>query len=248
MTILLSLKLMIALLALAVVIGIFFLLLRWPKIVLPIVGVFAFLVIVIMGLFTARVTHDFGGLPSVVALPPAKTQVNKPPQSDTAESSNATTEKPDRPDWVEQPGQLQGAVYKIGVKSGLYVTLVECQRALELAEREAVDQYVETYCGAGASQMTPLDATFIRNYLQKAEYQETTLSSVGKMQQLHVLLAFDDEARRVIHERWEQARIGRRLAYVGAGAASILALVAAAYGYLQITNRRAGASRNLAVA
>ncbi len=137
------------------------------------------------------------------------------------------------PEWLaKHHGQLNGKEYEIAVKSGLYVTIPECQRALEAAEKQAVRDYLDSYLGEGAADLVSLDARYVHDKLQKQQYTEKIDVSIGTMQQMHALLVFNDEARNDFQDRWRQALVTRRLWYVGGGAAAVLAAVASTFGYL----------------
>jgi hypothetical protein len=169
---------------------------------------------------------------------------NQQPDTTTPPAKPAT--EPDlrviqRPDWVEAPGKLEGSVYSVGVKSGLYVDVPECQHALDDAIKHETDRYIEDYLGAGASQVVDISRSYLRSHVKKAEFAEVVEStSVGPMHQIHALLQFDDDVRADFHRRWRDAMITGRLWYVGSGAALVLALLGTFYGYLKLDLRTGG--------
>lgn len=149
-----------------------------------------------------------------------------------------------RPNWVETSGRLEGAVYRTSVKSGLYVDVPECQRALDLAIRKQAAHYVDDYLGAGAASTIDLPLDYLRKHLVKEEFGEVIQSeSVGPMQQIHALLEFDDEARADFHGRWRDALVTNRLWYTGSAAALILAMLGTFYSYLTLDLRTGGAHK-----
>src|SRR5207244_6511180 len=151
------------------------------------------------------------------------------PESKKAEAAAVAQPSPEvapylaatkRPVWVETPGRLEGAVYRTSVKSGLYVDVPECQRALDLAIRKEANHYVDDYLGAGAAGTIDLPLGYLRKHLVKQEFGEVVQSeSVGPMQQIHALLEFDDEARADFHGRWRDAVVTNRLWYAGSATA-----------------------------
>lgn len=149
-----------------------------------------------------------------------------------------------RPAWVETPGRLEGAVYRTSVKSGLYVDVPECQRALDLAIRKEANHYVDDYLGAGAAGTIDLPLGYLRKHLVKQEFGEVVQSeSVGPMQQIHALLEFDDEARADFHSRWRDAVVTNRLWYAGSATALVLAMLGTFYSYLTLDLRMGGAHK-----
>ena len=149
-----------------------------------------------------------------------------------------------RPAWVETPGRLEGVVYRTSVKSGLYVDVPECQRALDLAIRKEANHYVDDYLGAGAAGTIDLPLGYLRKHLVKQEFGEVVQSeSVGPMQQIHALLEFDDEARADFHSRWRDAVVTNRLWYAGSATALVLLMLGTFYSYLTLDLRTGGAHK-----
>ncbi len=162
-------------------------------------------------------------------VPPA----TPPPTATDAQPSGSS---PQTQFGWERPGKLVGLrSYRTTVKSGLYVDVPECQRALDEATKHAADQYIEDYLGAGASSLVDIPRSYLRAHVTKAEFAEVKQSStVGPMHQIHALLEFDDDARADFHERWREAIVSERLWYAGAGAALVLGVLATLYGYLEM--------------
>lgn len=148
-----------------------------------------------------------------------------------------------KPEWVDQPGRLQGTIYRTSVKSGLFVTRAECDKAIAPKLRATVMSYVDDVLGVDAAHEVQLDADLMKR-LRTNDYLETvTSSSVGPMQQLHVLLEFDDDARNEFKRRWHAAVLKDRLARVAVGSSVVLGLLAVAFGYLSLDLRTSGQRR-----
>jgi hypothetical protein len=169
-----------------------------------------------------------------------------------AETAPADEKRPDapktvsdgeRPTWLGMAGQLDDNVYRVAVKSGLYASVPECQRALEQAIEKETKSYVEEYLGAGSSEIIDVPRSYLRSHITKARFSEVVNVSIGPMQQTHALLEFDDDARARFYESWRKAVVNRRLWYVGAGGAIVLGLLSTLYGYLRLDLRTGGAHR-----
>ena len=202
--------------------------------------------------------RDFGGAPSVVRLssssvPPARTSSNfgtnqlavdktataprieLEKSGEPAPAAAAIAEAPvvPRPVWVDQPPQLHGDVYRLPVKSGLFVTKRECERSLDAKLVTAVKDYVDELIEAGASKRIVIEPAMIKA-LRKANFDETATASVGPMQQVHALLEFDDAARAQFIAHYQAAMGSERLVRVGLGFGMVLSLLAVGFAYLKV--------------
>jgi hypothetical protein len=145
----------------------------------------------------------------------------------------------ERPAWVDAPARLANSTYSIAVKSGLYASLPECQRALDTEIKREADHYINEYLGdPGAAQRVDIPIDYLKTNVKKAEFGESVKSeSVGTMYQIHALMEFDDNARADFHQRRHDSLVTERLWVAGAGAAVVLALVGTLYGYLKLDLR-----------
>ncbi len=116
------------------------------------------------------------------------------------------------------PGALTDSVYRIAVKSGLYVDVPDCQRALNSVIREQTERYIDQLLQPGASDLVQVDQRFLNEHIKKSEYAEVRQQSVGPMYQIHALLEFDEAARTYFDERWRRAMVTQRLWYTARGA------------------------------
>jgi hypothetical protein len=141
-----------------------------------------------------------------------------------------------KPEWVDRAPGMRDQAYQVAVKSGLWTTQAECQRAIEGAIRKSLDEYLTNYFGdERAARLVDVDPAYLHQHLIKQPlYAETVDASVGTMQQLHALLEFDDELRAEMHRLWRQAFVSHRLRYAGAGFALVLGALAAVCGYLKL--------------
>jgi hypothetical protein len=178
-------------------------------------------------------------------VPSAALPINKPVAKETpaAKPPVRASIQPavERPAWIEKRGELVDSVYRVSVNSGLYVTVPECQRTLDLEMKRAADQYIDDYLGEGAKDVVDISLGYLRKHVKKAEFNEVIESeTVGPMQQIHALLEFDDGARADFQRRWHAAVVSRRLWHVGAVTGLILALLGTLYGYLRLDLRTGG--------
>jgi hypothetical protein len=145
-----------------------------------------------------------------------------------------------RPAWAETPPErLADGAYRTTVVAGPYEPGdPELERRLVRDVQAALDDYVETHLGAGASQQVRLSPPEMRDLLIDDTWRETWQSaetpSLGPMVRLHALLMFDAPARRRIEDRYRATLVASRLAYTGAIAGLALAVLAALYGYLKL--------------
>jgi hypothetical protein len=164
--------------------------------------------------------------------------------ANTTPAPVAATPAANRPNWIDAPGRLEDTVYRVSVKSGPWVSVAECQRALDTAIKHETDQYIDELLGEpGASNLVNVSRNYLREHVKKAEYNEIVQASVGPMHQIYALLEYDDEARAVFHQRWRNAVVSERLIYAGTGAAALLALLGTLYGYLRLDLKTGGAHK-----
>lgn len=167
------------------------------------------------------------------------------PVADEPHTAAITISEQPRPEWVDAPAGLAGnGVYAMVVPSGILVSVPECQRELELAMKRTADNYIDDYLGEGASEVVGIPISFLNAHVKKAEYVEVVQSkTVGTMHQLYARLEFDNQVRSEFHRRRHQAEVADRLWYAGGGAALVLALLGALYGYLTLDLRTGGAHK-----
>ncbi|HEX3728026.1 MAG TPA: hypothetical protein VHV08_17365 [Pirellulales bacterium] len=169
--------------------------------------------------------------------PAATTDPGQPPVAVAAEPAE------NRPAWIDAPAKLDHSVYRVAVKSGLYVSVPECQRALDSTIKAEADHYIDEYLGEGASELVDVGRKFLRDHVLKSEFNDVVHVSVGPMHQIYALLEFDDDARAEFHNRWRNAVVTHRLWYAGSVGALSLALLATVYGYLKLNLKTGGTQK-----
>jgi hypothetical protein len=154
--------------------------------------------------------------------------------------SLATSAPAPRPNWAEtSPRRLADGTYQTTVVVGPYEPgdpQIDRQMVLDL--QSALDDYVESHVGTGASQHVRLSPRELVKLLIDDTWQETYQSadtpSLGPMVRQHALLVFDNAARKQIESRHRATLIASRLAYTGTIAGLALAVLATLYGYLKL--------------
>jgi len=186
---------------------------------------------------------------------PADPAETKPAETPAVEASPVTvaaeaspvvaTSGTTRPAWVGVSPALQGGVYAMSLRSGPFVSVPECQRAIDAELVSSVNHYIDLYRGDGASSLVAMPLSYIRKNLLHGEYAEIIDSeSVGPMHQLHARLEFDDRARADIDRLWRNAVVEKRLWYTGGGALLVLALLGTFYGYLKLDMKTGGSHKS----
>jgi hypothetical protein len=151
------------------------------------------------------------------------------PSSATPEPALAESE---RPVWVDAEPHREGDVYKMVIAVGPYSTKEECEEKLPEELQQAVGQYAATLIGPEAGDLSlPLD--YVQRRVVKERWHERRDYSVGPMFHLHVLLAFDREAKGRIEQLWRDVVVGERLVGVGGLLVLVLLFLSIIYAYLK---------------
>jgi hypothetical protein len=145
-----------------------------------------------------------------------------------------------RPNWAEAaPRRLADGTYQTTVVVGPYEPGdPQIDQQLVRDVQSALDDYVESHVGTGASQHVQLSPRELVKLLiddtWHETYQSTETPGLGPMVRLHALLVFDNAARKQIESRYRATLIASRLAYTGTIAGLALAVLATLYGYLKL--------------
>lgn len=140
----------------------------------------------------------------------------------------------ERPGWLDQPGGREGDVYYETVMVEKYVTAAEAEDALAEELQARTRAYVDRYLGAGASKLFTVPPAYIHDRLVRDRYKETVESSVGPMVNAYAQLAFDHRARAQLQRMQRDAQIEHRLLDVAGGAAAVMLVLGAVFGYLKL--------------
>jgi hypothetical protein len=174
----------------------------------------------------------------------ARTVDTAPPAEAAAAARSAQPDAPkvivpaDRPQWVESAPSTVDGVRRVAVSSEPYVQEAECRQALEARMQDAVDAYIDDYLEyPGAANSIHFGSPFVERELVAARpdnpYHEEILTSVGPMRQIHVLLEFDADFRKIVDRRWKEVVVASRLGHSAIIAGGLLLALATFYVYLR---------------
>ena len=173
----------------------------------------------------------------------AEKKPEAPAPGTTAATTSASPPVP-TPDWFDASPKLVDGVYSMTVKSGVFTTVPECQRELDLEIKRTGDQYIDDYLGEGSSELVEVPLSYLKKNVRRAEFAEEVESeSVGQMHQIRALLQFDDKTRTDFHRMQHNALVTGRLWYIGGGAALVLGLLTTLWGYLKLDLRTGGTQK-----
>lgn len=161
----------------------------------------------------------------------------------------------DRPEWVEQPTDLDGDVHRIAVSSGPLDSIRHSRRELDEELRLAMETYIDDYLGKvygdklKASNFVSYDIEDIKHRLVKPDhmYSEIVEFSVGPMHQSHALLEIDagfrkelDGHRADLDRQWREMVATSRLFGSGIGIAFVICSLAVVFGYFKLDTATRG--------
>jgi hypothetical protein len=170
---------------------------------------------------------------------------------------------PERPDWIDKKPfswlagngsklpdyykimntrPVDGDAYIMSVSTDPYTTLQECEAKIPDVIQSAVDQFAEKYLRRNWGEYVQLSPDQLRQFVV-ADYEETKDFSFGKMNQVHLLLNFDKNAKTLIDETISTRMLNNRTAVVGTGFIGLWLLLAVFWAYLKLDLSTQGAYR-----
>ncbi|WP_197530434.1 hypothetical protein [Bythopirellula polymerisocia] len=171
-----------------------------------------------------------------------KSQINL--SEDIPEGENRKkVESSSLPQWVTTPPKAIGNVYRVSVASDPFFTEEECRRQLEAEQLphavcRRIEQLVAGDAGYPVQVASPLPLGIGPDYILREicsdDFMETVDSSVGEMEQVHVLLEFNSSIDNQLRQAWLNYEQTRRLESFGKYAGFAFIGLAAAYGLLRI--------------
>jgi hypothetical protein len=159
-----------------------------------------------------------------------------------------------RPGWAFEELQVMDEPHCVTVRIGPYTSWKEVDRHEEAGLRDGLKRYAEWYLhatGRSASARIGLDALHIppsrlRECIGETfdHLHESPSPTVGDMPMRYVLLKFDRRFREdVIERNLERSQSIARSKRAGGFAAGVLAMIAAAFGFLKLDSATGGSRR-----
>ncbi len=143
------------------------------------------------------------------------------------------------PSWISAQVNGSDAEHVKIVSAGPYLSVQECQEALDEELRRATDEFVGKYLGdPRAARRLAIDIDYINQHLRNKERTYLSIRpsaySGALMHTLYAELRFDDQFRSELASRWEDELARRRLTRLAIVAAGVLGLLLVSHGYFRI--------------
>ena len=149
---------------------------------------------------------------------------------------------PNRPAWLEAGPILEGEEYWVAVRGGPYRKLRDCENDLQKEIQLAVADYTNDYLDAPhASKFINYSVKDLRSRkVIQDQFSEQLETSIGLMNQVHARLAFNDQFREELDNRWAEIRSKSRLAQTGLGTGIVLLFLGTLFSYLKLDTATKG--------
>lgn len=160
-----------------------------------------------------------------------------------AASADVARVQGERPDWVDQGEvRLPNGIYRMTSRSGPYSSTEECFAEAPGMVHGMVTRYVGRLFGREAQEQLKVPGSWIESVLVKDQWiGEVESEALGTtMYEMHVLVEFDDAARRELAAMWHKERLDRRLAMTGTASGLVLLLLGTTFGYLKLDTATRG--------
>jgi hypothetical protein len=159
-----------------------------------------------------------------------------------------------RPVWVDTSSKRVGNTWRNVIATDEFATKHECVREADRLLIRATYNQLQVLSGDASAVLDDtlhvssiedhraavdlaamgITIDYIRREIAKDEYLETIERSFGPMKKLYTLVEFTPTVDRELRARWDNYRRQEHFAVVGAGAASVLALLGMAWGLLKV--------------
>jgi hypothetical protein len=186
---------------------------------------------------------DFENSSSASPDQPAETMKAPAPSTESASPSSEAAPTPPivtKPDWVKSPGVIAlNGVYTVTVEIGPFSSHEEIRHEFMKKVDLEVRHYMEQFVDPMAPSLVKLPPGFIVDRGILADRWDETLpadqfSFNAPMYTQYVQLRFDENVKRELTERFQQARVVHRVGVFGLGGGLLLALLGTLYGYLKL--------------
>lgn len=155
----------------------------------------------------------------------------------------ATDAHRQRPDWVDAGEvRLPNGIFRMTSAAGPFSSTEECFQTVPSMTRGIVARYVGRFLGNEAASRLDVPPSFVESVLLKdqwiGEIESETLGTT--MYEIHVLVEFDDAARRQLERMWHEQRLEQRLTLTVAASGLVLLLLGTTFGYLKLDTATRG--------
>lgn len=163
-----------------------------------------------------------------------------------ANSDENRSAKEEIPDWVMALPSNVGGVHRQVVDSGPWSELADCQRALDMKVRAAVEECVKELASEDLRRIVSVIPTLeylgiSNNWIRgnvvcshPKPYEHESNSSVGPMKTVYVQLEFDPNDQDYLRQRYRDYVRQDRIAAVTAGGSFILGGIGLLFGLLKV--------------
>ena len=159
------------------------------------------------------------------------------PKDTSFELISTEVKRTKRPDWVENPPQRIGNVYREVLSSDPYKTVTECHRQLDSLLNVVIQERIKQLTAArhvpGLHRMG-MGLDYIFREVCQEEWIEVVDASFGEMKRVHLLLEFDkndDKKLKEVYLRYQRSDVIQVVAIVFG---LILVAIALVYGLLKV--------------
>jgi hypothetical protein len=182
-----------------------------------------------------------GELPDVAA-DVTKAAATPPSADDEAPSADLTVQAPrtQRPDWVLTPPEVVDGDPAEVLVSDPFETGQECDQDIQRRMIAAIQRFADRQCqqiGAPRGLNLPVQAEDL-DLISQQRFVDVIPTSVGPMTQVHRMVVYDEDFRRILDRRISEAIVGRRLVRTGVFSGGVLLLVGSLFGILKGAARR----------
>jgi len=161
-----------------------------------------------------------------------------------------------RPNWVNQPPIRFGEVQRDVLVTEEWSSEPECERARDIDLMLKTYEHIQMLVGSPFEHFqledrrdlqdgrvqdrlqelnrAGISLDYIHREIAKDEFLETVERSVGPMKKLYTLIEFTPGVDRELGQRWEAREREQRFWMLGAGASSVLGVLACVFGLLKI--------------
>ena len=147
-----------------------------------------------------------------------------------------------KPAWVEAgPEPTQDGGYRVTIHGGPHVNLSDCEAELDRKRQAELVAYAEKLLGPDADEQLHLGRLLVEADVEQQRWVEVfEHPQYGPMYNVFAEIKFDRRLKHHLEAEYHDAVVGERLTVAGSGAAMVLALLGAAFGFLKLDTQTRG--------